>query len=109
MIKEIENFNRNELFNHYHSFDNPFFICTTRIDITNLVNYCKIHKNFYATFGFIITMSANQIDAFKYRFKYVFFSVDVHYEKQKRKMLTNMDFSYNKKKNWTNKRSHNSR
>ena len=69
MIKEVENFNRKELFNHYHSFDNPFVICTTKIDITNLVNYCKIHKNFYATFGFIITKVANQIDAFKYRFK----------------------------------------
>lgn len=69
MIKEIENFDRKELFNHYHSFDNPFLICTTRIDITDLVNYCKVHKNFYATFGFIITMTANQIDAFKYRLK----------------------------------------
>lgn len=69
MIKEIKNFNRKELFEHYHSFDNPFVICTTKIDVTNLVNYCKKHKNFYATFGFVITMSANQIDAFKYRLK----------------------------------------
>ena len=41
MIKEIENFDRKELFNHYHSFDNPFLICTTRIDITDLVKLIK--------------------------------------------------------------------
>ena len=44
-------------------------ICTIKIDITNLVNYCKTHKHFYATFGFVITKTANEVDAFKYRLK----------------------------------------
>ena len=69
MIKEIKNFERKELFEHYHSFSNPFAISTTKIDITNIVNYCKKHRNFYATLGFIITKTANQIDEFKYRYK----------------------------------------
>lgn len=69
MIKEVKDFKRKEVFNHYHSFSNPFIITTIKIDITNIVNYCKKHKNFYATFGFLITKTVNQIDAFKYRYK----------------------------------------
>lgn len=69
MIKEIKKFERKELFEHYHSFTNPFAICTTKIDITNIVNYCKKHRNFYSTLGFIITKTVNQIEAFKYRYK----------------------------------------
>lgn len=69
MIEEVKNFKRKELFEHYHSCNNPFVILTTKIEITNLVNYCKEHKNFYPTFGFVITKTANQIDEFKYRYK----------------------------------------
>lgn len=68
MIKEINEFERRELFDHYNRCDNPFIICTTKLDITNVVNYCRKYKNFYATLGFIITKTANQIDAFKYRY-----------------------------------------
>lgn len=69
MIKEIKDFKRIELFNHYHKGINPFIIITTKINVTNVVNYCKIHKNFYATLGFLITRTTNQIDVFKYRYK----------------------------------------
>ena len=69
MIKEVENFSRQALFNHYNSFDNPFMYITTKIEVTNLVNYCKIHRHFYATLGYLITKTANQIDCFKYRAK----------------------------------------
>lgn len=68
MIKEIENFKRKELFEHYNNCDNPFVIVTTKIDVTNIVNYCKKNKNFYATLGFLITKTVNQIDNFKYRY-----------------------------------------
>ena len=67
MMKEIENFERQELFNHYSDEDNPFIYITTKIDVTNLVNYCKVHKNFYATMGYVITKSVNAVDEFKYR------------------------------------------
>lgn len=69
MIKEVKEFKRKNLFDYYHGFNNPFIICTTKIDITKIVEYCKIHKNLYATLGFIITQTANEIDAFKYRYK----------------------------------------
>lgn len=68
MIKEITNYQRIDLFNYYHSRSNPFIILTTKLDITNIVNYCKEHRNFYATFGYLITKTANNIDAFKYRY-----------------------------------------
>lgn len=69
MIKEINNFDREKIFNHYHQCDNPFLNITTKIDVTNIVNYCKIHKNFCATTGYLICKTANKIDNFKYRFQ----------------------------------------
>lgn len=68
MIKKINNFDRLELFNHYNSNDNPFIIITLDFDVTNVVNYCKEHKFFYPTFGYLVSTTANQIDAFKFRF-----------------------------------------
>ncbi len=67
-MKEIKNFERKELFEHYNSNDNPFVIITSQIDVTNIVNYCKEHKNFYATLGYLVATTANEIDAFKYRY-----------------------------------------
>jgi len=69
MIKEVKTFKRTELFKHYHSFTNPFIITTTKIDITNVVNYCKIRKNLYGTLGYLIAKTANNIEEFKYRYK----------------------------------------
>lgn len=69
MIKEIKKFGRAELFNHYNKCDNPFVFLTTKIDVTNVVNYCKKHKNFYPTLGYLITKTVNSIDAFKYRYR----------------------------------------
>ena len=69
MTKEVENFNRQELFNHFNSGENPFLILTTKIDVTSVVDYCKIHKNFYPTMGYIITKTVNDIENFKYRYK----------------------------------------
>lgn len=68
MIHELKSFKRIEIFKHYHSCDNPFLIIATSIDVTNIVNYCKINKNFYATLGYLITKTANKIDNFKYRY-----------------------------------------
>ena len=67
MIKEIENYKRKDLFDLYHQRTNPFIILTTKIDITNIVEYCKEHRNFYGTFGYLIGKTANNIAAFKYR------------------------------------------
>lgn len=69
MIKEVTDFKRKELFDHYHEGESPFVMVTTKIAITNVVNYCKVHKNMYATIGYLIAKTVNEIDAFKYRYK----------------------------------------
>lgn len=63
------NFERKELFYHYHANSNPFIIVTIPIDVTNIVRYCKKYKNFYATIGYLVAKSANQLDAFKWRYE----------------------------------------
>lgn len=68
MIKEID-FKRKEIFSHYHEGSNPFIIITVPIEVTNIVNYCKLHKHFYATMGYLITKTCNDIDSFKYRYQ----------------------------------------
>lgn len=68
MIHELKDFKRIEIFKHYHSCDNPFLMIVTPIDVTKIVNYCKINKNFYATLGYLVTKTANEIDNFKYRY-----------------------------------------
>ena len=69
MIKKIDNYSRMDIFNHYNSCDNPFVITTIKIDVTDVVNYCKKNKMFYATFGYLITKTVNSIDSFKYRYE----------------------------------------
>ena len=69
MIKKVDNFDRLELFNYYNDSTNPFLYITTQIDVTNLVNFCKVHRNFYATMGYVITKAVNNVDAFRYRVK----------------------------------------
>lgn len=68
MIKEIKNFDREKIFNHYHICDNPFLNIATKVDVTNLVLFCKKYKSFYATMGYLVCKVANKIDNFKYRF-----------------------------------------
>ena len=66
---EVEEFSRNNLFEHYNDMDDPFIILTISLDVTNIVNYCKVHKNFYATMGYVIGEAINDVDSFKYRYK----------------------------------------
>ena len=67
-MKEVINFDRKELFKHYNEMDNPFIIMTIPLNVTRVVEYCKIHKHFYATLGFLIGKAVNDIDGFKYRY-----------------------------------------
>ena len=67
MIKEVTSFNRKELFDHFNEESNPFLYITMEVDVTNLVIFCKTHKNFYATMGYCVTKAMNMVDAFKYR------------------------------------------
>ena len=69
MIKKVTNYKRKELFHRYNSFDNPFASLTIPIDVTNIVKYCKKHRHFYGTMGYLVTKTINEVEAFKYRFK----------------------------------------
>lgn len=65
---ELKDFYRKEEFKKYHMQTNPFIITTVKLNITNIVNYCGINKNFNATMGYVIGKAVNEIDGFKYRF-----------------------------------------
>lgn len=69
MIKEVTDFKRKEIFKHYDECDNPFLFITVPVEVTNIVNYCHIYKNFYATMGYFVTKTVNEFDNFKYRVK----------------------------------------
>lgn len=45
---------------------NPFSIITTKIDVTNIYNFCKEKKNVYGTMGFYFTKAMNKVKQFKY-------------------------------------------
>lgn len=69
MLIAKENFSRRELFELYNSRQNPFSFVTTKLDVTNVYNYCKEHGNHYATFGYIIAKAMNMIPEFTYRYE----------------------------------------
>lgn len=66
MKTKVENFKRKEIFNLFDSRMNPFSIITTKIDVTNIYNFCKERKNIYGTIGFFLTKSMNKVEQFKY-------------------------------------------
>ena len=68
MIRKIDNYSRIHIFEHYNICDNPFMILTTKVDVTDVVEFCKKNKMFYATLGYLITKTVNDIDSFKYRY-----------------------------------------
>ena len=67
-MEEVKNFKRQQLFDHYNSCENPNLIVTIEFDVTKVVEYCKMYKYFYATFGYLITKTVNDISEFKYRY-----------------------------------------
>ena len=69
MKEEIKNYYRQDLFNYYHKRSNPFVFVTTKIDITNIYDYCKIHKYHYATIAYVFGSAMNEIEEFKYRYE----------------------------------------
>lgn len=67
MRKEVKEFKRQRLFDIYDARSNPFLMFNTKLDITNIVNYCKVNKNYYATIIYVLLKTANEFDCFKYR------------------------------------------
>lgn len=98
-MKKVDNYKRIDLFNYYHECNNPHIIVTVPINVTKIVNYCKVNKNFYATMGYAITKTVNEIDAFKYRYKdgefYYCDKIDSNYTQMKSEDLIGyFDVSY---------------
>ena len=69
MKEEIKDYCRQDLFDYYHKRSNPFVFVTTKIDITNIYDYCKIHKYHYATIAYVFGSAMNEIEEFKYRYE----------------------------------------
>ena len=69
MKTELENFDRIHIFNHYHAMTNPFAFVTLRVDVTKLYQLCKRGKSHYATIGYYVVKTINEIDNFKYRYE----------------------------------------
>lgn len=67
MRKEVKEFKRQRLFDIYDARSNPFLTFNTKLDITNIVNYCKVNRNYYATIVYVLLKTANEFDCFKYR------------------------------------------
>lgn len=80
MRKEVKNFYRKELFDHFHNNTNPFVIVTTKIDITNIYNKCD---NYYASIAYFINRAVNEVEQFKYRYEkgsiYKYDVLDINY------------------------------
>lgn len=69
MKTEIKDFKRMDLFKYYNERTNPFAFVTTKVEITNIYNYCKKNKNYYATIGYCVAKAMNQVEEFKYRYE----------------------------------------
>ena len=67
-IISLDDYERKDTFLMFHNRDNPFLFLTVKLDITNIVNYCKGNKPHYATISYIICKTVNEVDNFKYRF-----------------------------------------
>lgn len=67
-MRQIDNFKRHELFQRYNNMQNPFIIMTVPVRVTNLVNYSKVHKHFYAMLGYLICKAVNEVKEFRYRY-----------------------------------------
>lgn len=59
-------FERQTVFDYYNVRSNPFAIITTKIDITNIYNLCKVKKHYNATIGYYLTKAMNTVEEFKY-------------------------------------------
>lgn len=63
----INNWSREKTFQIFNNFDDPYTGVTTRLNITNLVEFVKnTNVSFYGTMLYFVLMSLNEIEHFKY-------------------------------------------
>lgn len=64
---DINNWKRKLAYETFSNFSDPYTGIVTKIDITNLVNFCKENKiSFYGYMTYFVLKSMNEIDAFSY-------------------------------------------
>ena len=65
---DVENWARKTAYQNFVTYTNPTFSVGTRFDVTNLVLYCKKNNlSFFATFLYVVSKCANQIEELKIR------------------------------------------
>ena len=66
---DINNWQRKLAYETFSSYSDPYTGIVTKIDITNLINFCKQNKiSFYGCMTYFVLKSLDDIDAFKYGF-----------------------------------------
>ena len=65
---DLNTFDRRFAYNNFINFDNPYVTIVCEVDITNLVNYTKTHKNFYHSMCYLVMKAMNKVRNFGYRF-----------------------------------------
>ena len=63
----LDNFDRKFTYDNFKDFENPFVTIVCEVDITNLVNYTKEHKNFYHSMNYLVMKAMNNVYNFGYR------------------------------------------
>lgn len=67
-VIDISTWKRKPQYENFIRYTNPIFSTTTRIDVTNLVEYCKKNdKSFFETFLYVAAKSMNEVEEFRYR------------------------------------------
>lgn len=67
--KIINNYKRAEVYDIYNKRDCPFCFIMTKIDITNIVKYCKKNKHHYATIAWALMMATNDLLEMRIRYE----------------------------------------
>ncbi|MDE7087068.1 MAG: hypothetical protein K2O67_02625 [Clostridia bacterium] len=69
-IIDIENWNRKVIYDNFIGYSNPIFSISSRLDVTDLYDYCKrTGAAFFTTFTFIAAKCLNGVEEFRLRLK----------------------------------------
>lgn len=69
-IIDIKNWNRKVIYDNFIGYSNPIFSISSRLDVTDLYDYCKrTGASFFTTFTFIAAKCLNGVEEFRLRLK----------------------------------------
>ena len=64
---DLEKWDRREIFDFFSPLSHPFYAVTFRLDVTELLRFCKAHGlSFYYAMIFLVTRAVNETEAFLY-------------------------------------------